>query len=446
VRVIQVIVPEDKETIVERVFKNIEIQHIKLKAEKNVFYVLQVTEEEAELVIDALRKIGVGTVYGSIQVPSTELLITSQIRRGDQRQRFVSKATREELLMDISDRAKLSFSYILFTISSSIIAALGLLNDNVIMVIASMIIAPLIGPIVGLALGTTLGLSDLQKESFKSEIVGVLLSIIIGFITAYLDPTMEVTEQIALRANPMYTDIIFAVAAGLAAALSIISLEALALVGVAIAASLLPPAVNVGVGIAFYFRGHEYGEVIVVGSTTLLLINILAINFTTLVFFWATGITTQVSARKRALVVRNVKRRLGVIFLLILIVAYPIVMATLTHFKKLEIESNIKNDISSYITKNYNVEIIDIDVNYLEIINKCSIYITLAVNTNVNLTQLANNIKKLIEEKYSINTEVYIIQYVRSELFIYGNTLGAIVYGQPSRSSISTRIQLARLS
>ncbi len=439
-RVIQVIVPEDKESIVERVFKNIEIQYIKFKAEKDVFYMLQVTEEEAEIVIDALRKIGVGTVYGTIQVPSTELLITSQIKRGDQRQRFIAKATREELLMDISDRAKMSFSYLLYTITSSVIAALGLLHDNVIMVIASMIIAPLIGPIVGLALGTTLGLNDLQKESFKSEVVGILLSIVIGFVTAYLDPSMEVTEQIALRANPMYTDIIFAVAAGLAAALSIISLEALALVGVAIAASLLPPAVNVGVGIAFYLRGHEYGEVIVAGSTTLLLINILAINFTTLVFFWATGITTQVSARKRALVVRNVKRRLGVIFLLILIVAYPIVMATFTHFKKIEVENEIKKDVSSYITNNYNVEIIDVDVNYIQIINECSIYITLAINSYVNLTKIADEVKDLVEEKYSVKTEVYIIQYVKSELAIIEAVLDITASAPPLTPSISTQI------
>ena len=65
----------------------------------------------------------------------------------------------------------------IFIALSAILASLGLLANNVVAVIASMVIAPLMGPIIGTSLGTVLSDRKLFKEGLKAEIFGLLLSI-----------------------------------------------------------------------------------------------------------------------------------------------------------------------------------------------------------------------------------------------------------------------------
>jgi uncharacterized membrane protein len=91
-----------------------------------------------------------------------------------------------------------------------------------------------------------------------------------------------VSEQIKIRINPGIGDIIFAIASGLAAGLFIIRGESTSIVGVAVAASLCPPAANVGVLLAC---GTLFPQA-ALGSLILLVLNVISIYASCALIFW----------------------------------------------------------------------------------------------------------------------------------------------------------------
>lgn len=63
-RAIHIIIPKDKEKIVTTALGSLGIKHEKIEGSGNILLILTVAEEHVELVIDAIKKIGVGTIYG----------------------------------------------------------------------------------------------------------------------------------------------------------------------------------------------------------------------------------------------------------------------------------------------------------------------------------------------------------------------------------------------
>jgi hypothetical protein len=59
----------------------------------------------------------------------------------------------EEILSSIQAGSKISIDYVLFTVCAALIAAVGLGRDDVVAVVASMLISPLMGPILGITVG-----------------------------------------------------------------------------------------------------------------------------------------------------------------------------------------------------------------------------------------------------------------------------------------------------
>ena len=59
-------------------------------------------------------------------------------------------------------------------------AALGLLRDSEVIIIAAMVLAPLLGPNVALSLGTTLGDAGLSQKAIRANIHGILTALILA--------------------------------------------------------------------------------------------------------------------------------------------------------------------------------------------------------------------------------------------------------------------------
>ncbi|MHC4493145.1 MAG: TIGR00341 family protein, partial [Planctomycetota bacterium] len=68
-----------------------------------------------------------------------------------------SRVGREELLDDLASGTRITTVYLALVVLSTIVAAVGLMRDNVAVVIGAMVIAPLLTPNVALALATALG-------------------------------------------------------------------------------------------------------------------------------------------------------------------------------------------------------------------------------------------------------------------------------------------------
>ncbi|MEP6341996.1 MAG: TIGR00341 family protein [Maricaulaceae bacterium] len=209
-------------------------------------------------------------------------------------------ALREELYQKVSGDSQLNWDFIVLTVLSSIVAAIGLNEDSVAIVIAAMVIAPLLGPILAFALATALGDLSLMKRATKTAGTGLLLGFAFAFaLTSFLPVNIDSLELVS-RTVIGPEIIALALASGAAAALSMSTGISSALVGVMVAVALLPPSVA-----SALFLGAGRPD-LAAGAALLLGLNVVcAILSAQLVFVWK-GIRprTWFSQRKAARAVK----------------------------------------------------------------------------------------------------------------------------------------------
>lgn len=192
--------------------------------------------------------------------------------------------SREELYADIEETSQLSWTYVVFVLLASLVAAIGILRDNVVIIIGAMVIAPLLGSNVALSLATTLADSDLTRRAMRTNAVGMLAALILAIplgLVIQVDPTLP---RLASGSQVGLGDVLLALAAGSAAALSFTTGVLSALIGVMVAVALLPPLVTLGMLV-----GAGQWEM-AFGALLLLLTNLICINLAGVVTFLARGI------------------------------------------------------------------------------------------------------------------------------------------------------------
>ena len=412
-RGINIVIPNERRQLIIEILNNLGVDHYVVSDDNNTFITFSIPVSKAETVIEALEKVGLGILYGLLQVYNIEY--SPEIEKMEKEER-APRASREEILLDIIQMSKLNVNYVTYTILAAILAAVSLLANNIIILVASMIIAPIMGPILGISMGTVLGREDLQKQGLKSELIGIGLCIMVGCIISLIIPFMVMTDSIYVRSHPTIIDVVFAVVAGAAAALSVISVVSMALVGVAIAASIVPPAANVGIGIAYLIRGYEGAQEIVIGSAILLIINILIINAMSVIFFWLKGIHPAVSERKKKLAKKAVRKQLLVITLALIIVLIPVAQSSINSYYTYKMEQKARNLILNYIETHYpDIDVCKLDVSYIKAKNMFYIYLTIAISRMEDIPgDLPNEIKATIKDSLGADSIIYIMAMLKS--------------------------------
>jgi len=154
--------------------------------------------------------------------------------------------TREELRARIESGARLDGSFLLLTLLSTVVAAIGLAEDNVAVVVGAMVIAPLLGPNLALALAATLGDGALLRRALVTIAAGAALTLAVtGVMGALWQGPLEAAELLA-RTRVGLGDVALALASGTAAVLSLTTGLSSVLVGVMVAVALLPPLAAAG--------------------------------------------------------------------------------------------------------------------------------------------------------------------------------------------------------
>lgn len=199
----------------------------------------------------------------------------------EQNKASATRISREELYQDIAQGAQLSTVYLVTVVLSTVVAAVGLLRDNVAVIIGAMVIAPLLGPNVALALASTLGDISLALRSTRTLLTGIataaVLSVAIGFI-ATVDPQ---APEIFPRTQVSVGDIVLALVAGSAGALAFTTGIPAAVIGVMVAVALLPPLVVAGLLVGT-------GDIMLAGGALLLFVsNVACVNLAGVVTFLA---------------------------------------------------------------------------------------------------------------------------------------------------------------
>ncbi|GBG29488.1 Hypothetical Protein FCC1311_057092 [Hondaea fermentalgiana] len=152
----------------------------------------------------------------------------------------------------VNASSEFSFDYVVLVVVASALACIGLVTNNVVIIVASMLVSPLMGPILGVTFGWTLWDWHMIRTGLFSELAGLLLCILVGFIGGlcaipFAQESLP-TEEMWSRAygTAVLVGISIAIPSGVGVALSVLGNNTSSLVGVAISASLLPPAVNTG--------------------------------------------------------------------------------------------------------------------------------------------------------------------------------------------------------
>lgn len=296
-RLIEIYCPEsDSEQLLEiaKKYQNLDVRSQKLSDNWLMTRVL-LPEDETEKFTDDLDqrfinikgfRVLILDVAATIPRPEPpgEAKENKQIQSEPEMANKTARISREELYSGISNATELSRNFVVLLVLSTIVAALGLLQNNLAVIIGAMLIAPLLGPNIALALATTLGDTELARRSLKTVGVGLLivllLSVFLGFVLNISPDTHEIVSRTEVSAG----DILIALASGSAGALAFTTSLPTALVGVMVAVALLPPLVTFGILLG-NMSWHPAS-----GALLLFLINIVSINLAAVGTFIFQGI------------------------------------------------------------------------------------------------------------------------------------------------------------
>jgi uncharacterized hydrophobic protein (TIGR00341 family) len=198
--------------------------------------------------------------------------------RGGQRR------TREELYTEIAAGARLDGNFLLLVALSTLVAAIGLAENNVAVIIGAMVIAPLLGPIIALAFATSIGDRPLGFESSITAAAGLGLALLFSLAIGWVWPIDLATPEISARTDVTLSGVLLALASGAAAVLSLTTGLSSALVGVMVAVALLPPTTVLGM-----MLGHGQWE-LSAGAALLLAVNVVCVLLAAKIVFLVRGV------------------------------------------------------------------------------------------------------------------------------------------------------------
>jgi uncharacterized hydrophobic protein (TIGR00341 family) len=214
--------------------------------------------------------------------------------RSEKWNRFAMTTSREALYAEVARGTALDTTFLWLVFLSTVVAAIGLFQDNVAVVIGAMLIAPLLGPNVALAFASALGDRDLTSRALASSGAGLGLSIGGAALAGVVLPDTYSSAELLARTHVGFDSVALALAAGAAGALSFTTRLSSTLVGVMVAVALLPPAATLG-----YMLGTGQLE-LALGAAELLVVNIACVNLSAQVIFLAQGIKPRTWFEQRA--------------------------------------------------------------------------------------------------------------------------------------------------
>lgn len=238
-----------------------------------------VNADSLQLTLDTLQNVLGAQSTSHIVVLPVEASLPKPVEEKDKKNNSATSA-RELLYEEVMTGARLDLSFLLLVILSTIVAAIGLIENNVAAVIGAMVIAPLLGPNLALSLGTALGDVALMRQSAQTLFVGILLAVALSAVFGLFWPSALSSPELMSRTSANFDSIILALVSGAAAALSLTTGLSGVLVGVMVAVALLPPAATLGIMLG---AGHLE---LAMGAGLLLVVNIVCVNLASKIVFF----------------------------------------------------------------------------------------------------------------------------------------------------------------
>lgn len=244
---------------------------------------LIVADDKLQSVLDALQSILGAQATAQILVMPIEASLPKPEEK-ERSEEDKATAAREALYEEVEKSSRLNANFVVLVVLSTVVAAIGLVENNVAVVIGAMVIAPLLGPNLALSLGTALGDIPLMRKSVTTLLAGIGLVLVLSAILGFTWPSGMNGSELMMRTEPTLESVVLALASGAAAALSLTTGLSSVLVGVMVAVALLPPAAACGL-----MLGHDNLH-LAAGSGLLLAVNVVSVNLASKIVFYIKGI------------------------------------------------------------------------------------------------------------------------------------------------------------
>lgn len=294
-RLVQILVPDHQHEDVTDVLDGEGVDYVRQQARTNQADTTQwliefpVPTDAIGYMFDRLKDVGIEeeqyTTIVSLEgavTPQTESLLD----------RFASDfdtLTRLELRSKVRDISHDRRSFLVMIFLSAVVATVGLLMQSPAVVVGSMVIAPIIGPVLTAAVGAVTGDREMVGDSLWNQALGLGVAILAATLCSavlqfggVVPNTLDITtiELISLRSAPGWFTVVIGVATGTASAFALTTKGSTSLVGVMIAAALIPAAATIGIAVVW----NELR--LAVGSLVLLVFTILLINASAFAVLW----------------------------------------------------------------------------------------------------------------------------------------------------------------
>ncbi len=259
------------------------------KSQQQLLVNILLEEERVETLVDDLKQKFPHLEDWQLSILSVEIKSTqadstfSQSRETDQDNRLHEK----EIYHQISHSIRLDTTEVSLVILATAIAAIGLLQNSEVVIIGAMVIAPLLKPNMALGVATTFGDLSLAMRTIRVGLIEISLSLLLSILLGILVPVELGMNQIATRTSVHLSDVILALASGVAGAISLTVGEQKAVVGVMVSVALLPPLVVLGMLI-----GSGLWEA-AIETAVLVSTNIVCLNLAATATFWLQDVRPQ---------------------------------------------------------------------------------------------------------------------------------------------------------
>jgi uncharacterized hydrophobic protein (TIGR00271 family) len=191
--------------------------------------------------------------------------------------------------------------YLALMAVAAVIAGIGVITDNPILIVGAMAVSPDLLPICAACVGFVVGRARLAARAMATLILGILLTWAVAALVAWsLQATGILTSNFQLHDTALhglnhidYSTVLVAAAAGVAAMLSF-ETRAQAAVGVAISVTTIPASALFGVSLGLGEVSVSWGAAGVLGVNVSILL--LSASTTLLVQRWLVGRTAAAGA------------------------------------------------------------------------------------------------------------------------------------------------------
>jgi len=240
-----------------------------------------VVREGASAIIERLRGLGVER-DGSIMLEKVDTTLSAAADRAERRVPGlgVDAVVWEEVEHATAADSELSGAFLTFMIVATVIAGIGVLLDQPILIVGAMVVGPEFGPLAAVCVGIVRRRHALVRRALLALVVGFPAGMLVTVATTWALTALGLVSKDMLLGDRPLTEFIWqpdalswvvGFLAGVAGMLSLTSAKAGTLVGVLISVTTVPAAANVAVALAYGVLNEA------AGSALQLVINVAAI-------------------------------------------------------------------------------------------------------------------------------------------------------------------------